>query len=194
MVMAKIDRLIAQTYALAEQFPIMPVEEIRLSVAFAKLPKPKQVVLRLLTELFDHDNMHVRRVAINACRRIRLFEIPGLREAIIRKLRDPNHWVQYDAVWTVQDAGYDGPDVRKCLRALAAGVKLPKDEERLKTGPSNAELAARVRARVALDTLLAARPAQRRVHAACRTTEYGPSLRPARSSSAALGGANRIRR
>jgi len=31
---AKIDRLIAQTFALAEQFPVMPIEEIRLSVAF----------------------------------------------------------------------------------------------------------------------------------------------------------------
>jgi hypothetical protein len=154
MAKAKIDRLIGKTYALADQFPIMPIEEIRLSVAFAELPNPQQVVRRLLADLVDHDDMHVRRVGINACRRIGLFQIPGLRDAIVRRLSDPAHWVQYDAVWTVQAAGYDGPDVRRLLGRLAAGVHLPEDEERLKAGPSNAELAARVRARVALDKLL----------------------------------------
>lgn len=160
MAKTTIDRLIAQTYALAGQFPVMPIEEIRLSVAFAELPNPEQVVPRLLTELVDHDDMHVRRVGIHACRRIGLFQASGLREAIMRRLSDSNHWVQYDAVWTVQDAGYDGPDVREFLGRLASGVQLPEDEQRLKENPSNAQLAAKVRARVALDSLLAANAQQ----------------------------------
>jgi hypothetical protein len=96
---SKLDRLISRTYALAKKFPVMPVEEIRLSVALAELPNPEQVVPRLLTDLVDHVDMHARRVGIHACRRIRLFQFPGLREAIVRRLSDSNGWVRYDAVW-----------------------------------------------------------------------------------------------
>lgn len=150
----KIDGLIAQTFSLAEQSVVMPIEEVRLSVFFAQLPNPEQVVPRLIAEVIDHENMHIRRVGIHACRRIGLFQAPGLRDAIIRRLADENAWVRYDAVWTVQDAGYDGPDVRQILGELAAGVRLPEDEERLRDNPSDADLAARVRARAALDSLL----------------------------------------
>jgi hypothetical protein len=151
----KLDRLIAQTFALAEQFPVMPIEEIRLSVALAELPNPEQVVPRLLAELVDHEDMHVRRVGIHACRRIGRFQLPGVREAVLRRLADENAWVRYDAAWTAHEAGYDGPDVRQLLSALASGVRLPEDEERLRANPSDSELAARVRARQALDALLA---------------------------------------
>ncbi len=152
---SRIDRLIAKTLALAGQFPVMPVEEVRLSVAFAELPEPEQVVPRLLAELIDHDDMHPRRVGIHACRRIGLFQFPGLRDAIIRRLADDNAWVRYDAVWTVKDARYDGPDVRRLLGGLASGVHLSEDEERLRANPSNSELAARVLAWSTLDSLQA---------------------------------------
>jgi hypothetical protein len=154
-VKTKLDRLIAQTFALAEQFPVMPIEEIRLSVALAELPNPDQVVPRLLAELVDHEDMHVRRVGIHACRRIGRFQLPGVREAVLRRLADENAWVRYDAAWTAHDAGYDGPDVREALGSLASGVRLPKDEERLRDNPSDSDLAARVRAQQALDALLA---------------------------------------
>lgn len=151
----KLDRLIAKTFALAEQNLFMPIEEIRLSVALAELPDPEQIVPRVLAELVDHEDMHVRRVGVHACRRIGRFQLPGVREAVLRRLADENAWVRYDAAWTAHDAGYDGPDVRELLDGLAAGIRLPEDEERLRSNPSNADLAARVRARQALDALLA---------------------------------------
>src|SRR5262245_41699585 len=77
-----LDWLIAATVALADQFPVMPIEEIQLSVALAELPNPEQVVPRLLAELVDHEDMRVRRVGIHACRRIGRFQLPGVREAI----------------------------------------------------------------------------------------------------------------
>ena len=57
---------------------IMPIEEIQLAVAFAELPDRLQVVDRLMRELFNNENMHVRRIAVNACRRSQAFEVVGL--------------------------------------------------------------------------------------------------------------------
>src|SRR4029453_7758970 len=98
---------------------------------------------------------HVRRVGIHACRRIGLFQLPGLREAILRRLADENAWGRDGAAGAAHEAGYDGPDVRELLGGLASGVHLAEDEERLRANPSDSDLAARVRARQALDALLA---------------------------------------
>jgi hypothetical protein len=156
MAKAKIDQLFAEVYALADQHGIMPIDMARLSGAFAKLPQREKVVARLLAELVTHDNSSLRRIGIHACRKIGRFQTTGLRDALLCKLSDPNPWVRYDAAWAVKDAGYDGKDVRDALAGLAADVKLPEDEQRLNANPSNGELAARVRARAALDSLLAA--------------------------------------
>jgi hypothetical protein len=156
MAKAKIDRVFAEVYAVADQYPVMPIDVARLSGALAKCPKPEKVVARLLAELVDHENPSLRRIGIHACRKTGFFQAPGLREALLGKLSDPNPWVRYDAAWAIKDGAYDGKDVRESLAVLATDVKLPEDEERLKVNPSNAELAAKVRARAALDSLLTA--------------------------------------
>jgi hypothetical protein len=155
MAKSRIDLLFIQVYALADRTGIMPIDMARQSGAFAVLPQKEKVVARLLAELVDNDNASLRRIGIHACRKIGHFQVRGLRDALLAKLADPNPWVRYDAAWAVKDAGYDWKDVRDALAVLAADAKLPEDEQRLKENASNAQLAAKVMARVALDVLLA---------------------------------------
>jgi HEAT repeats len=159
MAKSKRDRLFEQVLALADR-PVAPFDVARLSHAFAELPDPAKAVPRLIAELFDHRNADLRRIGIHACRRIGRFQSPGLRDALLHKFSDPDPWVRYDAAWAVKDAGYDGKDVRDALLVLAAGAKLPEDEQRLRENPSDARLAGQVQARQALDALLAAAPGQ----------------------------------
>lgn len=150
----RFNRLAAKSVKLGNSFPIMPIDEIRLSVAFAKLPDQEEVVSRLIRELFSHENMHVRRIAINACRRSGAFGVSGLKEALAEKLSDPEAWVRYDAAWAIEDAQFDSPEIRKKLTMLAANIKLPEDELSKEKNPSNADLQARVQARKTLDTII----------------------------------------
>jgi hypothetical protein len=133
---------------------IMPIEIARLSVAFSELPRRREVVTKLMSALFDHDSSDLRRIAIHACRRAKVFDVPGLQKALIEKLSDEDPWIRYDAAWTIGEAGYDGTEVRKALTKLAGKTKLPRDEIARDKNPSNAELSARVQARKALDALL----------------------------------------
>lgn len=142
--------LIRQTLAHADG--ILPIQMARLATEFAKAPRPERVVTAILRELFDHTSFHVRRVAVTACRHIREFQVPGLREALVKKLADPEWWVRYDAAWTIRDAGYDEADVRKALSRLAKGITLADAEAELQKS-SNPELHARVQARKTLDAL-----------------------------------------
>src|SRR5262249_32553892 len=144
-----------EVHSVAHHYPVAPIKQARLSRLLAELPNPRKVVQRVLAELADHDNPSMRRIGVHACRRIGVFQAPGVRAALLRKLSGPDAWVRYDAAWAVKDAGYDGKEVRDSLARLAGDVKLPEDEQRLATRPSDADLAARVRARVALDSLLA---------------------------------------
>lgn len=146
--------LVARSIELGNSFPVMPVDEIRLSVEFAELPEQTEVVARLIRDLFHHENMHVRRIAVNACRRSRRFDVPGLEAALTEKLADHEPWVRYDAAWAIKDAQYDNPRIRELLLKNAASVRLPEDEERLKGNRGNAELQAQVQARKTLDALL----------------------------------------
>lgn len=107
----------------------------------------------VLAELVEHANPSGRRIGIHACPRAKQFQAAGLREALLRRLADPDPWVRYDAAWTVREAGYDGLDIREALGVLAAGVTLSDDLQRLKADSHNAVLAARVRAKEALDAL-----------------------------------------
>jgi hypothetical protein len=127
----------------------------RLATEFAKIPDPTAVVTEILQKLMDHESSDVRRVAVGACGRIQAFDVPGLREALIKKLADPTAWVRFDAVYVIRDAEYDGSDVQKALTKLAKGVKLPEDEVTADKETSNAELRAKVEARKTLDALLA---------------------------------------
>jgi hypothetical protein len=145
-------RLVQQTLERANG--ILPIQLAQLAAAFSELPNPRDVVANLLSRLFDHDSFHVRRVAVQACRRAKVFDVPGLRAALIEKLVDPSGWVRYDAAWAIREAGYDGADVRSALAKLADGITLPEEESNSKNA-SDAEWRARVEARKALDRLLA---------------------------------------
>jgi len=144
----------AKALEYAEHTPVAALHLAKLAIALAELPHKDRVVQRVLTELVEHPNPSGRRIGIHACRRAKRFQAVGLREALVRRLADENPWVRYDAAWTVHEAGYDGSDVREALGSLAAKVSLPRDKKRL-ANRSNPELAARVRAREALDALLA---------------------------------------
>ena len=153
MAKSKTERVFAEVFAVAELHPVQGIDMARLALALAGLPRQEQVVGRVLAELVEHTNPSRRRIGIHACRRAKRFQAAGLRDALVRRLADPDPWVRYDAAWTIHEAGYDGPDVRAALDELAAGVSLSRDRKRLTANPSNAELAGRVRAREALDAL-----------------------------------------
>jgi len=131
----------------------MPIDEIRLSVEFTELPNQPKVINRLISELFDYDNMHVRRIAVNACRRSEHFDEPGLREALLQRLSDGEGWVRYDAAWAIGDAGYDDVEIRSGLKVAAGNTNLPEDAELLSENPSDADLSARVRAQEVLNKI-----------------------------------------
>lgn len=151
---SKFDDLVRQSIQLGESFPIMPVDEIRLAVAFAELPNIDQVVERLVTELYDHPNMHVRRIAVNACRRAQAFTVPSLKAALTDKLSDSEAWVVYDAAWAIHSAGYDSPEIRHLLSNIA-GVKPLAELQALVAGElGNAHWQAQARARVTLNALI----------------------------------------
>ena len=155
MAKSKEDQLFARVFAVADLHLVQGIDLARLSTALSELSGRDRVVARALAELVGHANPSRRRLGIHACRKIRRFEAPGLREALLGRLADEDPWVRYDAAWAVHEAGYDGKDVRDALGVLAQGVDLPDDRRRLAANPSNADLAARVRARDALDALLA---------------------------------------
>ena len=150
---SEFDRLVQAAIELGNRPAIMPIEEIQLAHALSTLPDIEQVVGRLHRELFDHQNMHVRRIAVNACRHAKVFDCNGLKEAVTRKLEDSEAWVRYDAVWLIQAAGYDSSDIRRLLGAAAAECAAD-DEAILKTNRGNAEIQARLKARAALDGLV----------------------------------------
>lgn len=152
---AAFDDLFRRAVELGESFPIMPIDEIRLGVAFAELPDKEYVVKRLVEELFDHPDLHVRRIAIQACRRAEAFDVAGLEEALARKLEDPAGWVRYDAAWTIHDAGYDSPRIRQRLGEIAGDAPLAELKERVSNDRGDSGLAAQARARETLDTLVA---------------------------------------
>ena len=147
---SEFDRLAQAAIELGNQPVVMPIDEIQLAHAFTTLPDSELVVGRLLRELFDHENMHVRRIAVNAARRCKAFETEGLQEALARKLEDSEPWVQYDAAWAIQDAGYDSAEIRQLLGFEAAKCT-PADDFLLEKNKGNAELQARVKARKVLE-------------------------------------------
>lgn len=109
---------------------------------------------RLIAELFDHPNLHVRRIAVNACRRSKAFEVPTLQDALTRKLEDHSAWVRYDAAWAIDSAAYDSPRIRQLLGEIAGIAPLSDLKEQVRNNLGNAELQARARARETLDALV----------------------------------------
>src|SRR5688572_14036933 len=110
MAKSRLDSLFLKVKAVADHYPVAPILMARFAAEFGELPRPGAAIPRLLRELVNHPNPSMRRIGIHACRRIARFDAPGLREALLGRLTDPDPWVRYDAAWAIGDAGYDGPD------------------------------------------------------------------------------------
>jgi hypothetical protein len=151
------DKLASEAAELGERTIIMPIDEIRLSAALAALPDQDKVVTRLISELFNHHNMHVRRIGVNAARRSKAFHTWGLKEALTARLSDPEAWVQYDAAWAIAEAGFDSPEIRERLAGIAGNVTIPEGEARVRADLGNSKLQAQLRAKKTLDSILTAR-------------------------------------
>jgi len=151
------DQLAAEAAKLGDRTIIMPIEEIRLAAAFAALPDQDRVVSRLISELFTHRNMHVRRIAVNAARRSKAFHTSGLKGALTARLSDAEEWVQYDAAWAIAEAGFDSSEIRERLDRIAGDVTAVEGETRVRAAAGNSKLQAQLRARKTLDSILAMR-------------------------------------
>ena len=68
---------------------------------------------------------------------------------------DSEAWVRYDAAWAIHDAKYDSPKIRDLLSHNAGTMDLLEGESLLKINPSNSELQSQIRARRALNAILA---------------------------------------
>jgi hypothetical protein len=147
--------LVFKLSRLSRQERIGPVEEIALAGQLAEQLDKPEMVERLVADLFDHENAHVRRIALNAVRRAQGYRHADIAHALLRKLADAEPWVRHDAAWILREAGLDSPHIRAALRQLAGPVMLPYDLNRARANPADGLLNAQVRARQALDVLLA---------------------------------------
>ena len=129
---------------------VMPIDEIRLGNAFSELPEPEVVAQELISTLFQHHNFHVRRVAVQAWRRIAVPNVRGLREALLQALEDPESWVRYDAAWAIREIGYRDEETLNFLSVVADGAIYPDDEAELEVDLSNSENRARLEAAQAI--------------------------------------------
>ncbi|SDO79524.1 hypothetical protein SAMN04488595_102260 [Ralstonia sp. 25mfcol4.1] len=148
MLMFKLNRL-------ASKNKLNGVEEISLAGQFAELIESQEEADQVITDLFEHENAHVRRIGLAAIRRSRRYGGRLLQAALLRRMIDVEGWIRHDAVWIVQEADMDGAEVRASLRRIAANVKLPQDAVRAKQNPADGMLHAAVRARQYLDVLIA---------------------------------------
>ncbi len=148
MLMFKLNRL-------AGKDKLNSVEEISLAGQFTELIESQQDADRVITDLFDHDNAHVRRIGLSAIRRSRRYGPRLLLPALLRRMADTEGWLRHDAVWILQEASMDGAELRAALRRVAGNVRLPQDAVRAKANPGDAHLHASVRARQYLDVLIA---------------------------------------
>ncbi len=157
----------AQVFALAENDNLADYQVANTARKLTDLPNRERVVVRSLKDLVEHEKPSRRRIGVTVCRVIGRFDVPGLREALLRRLADTNPWVRRDAVTAVGDAGYDGPEVRALLETLVGDRKsLDKASSELwmksdvygfisvGCNESNVGLWIRVLARQALDSLI----------------------------------------
>jgi len=126
-----------EAYEVLDADFVMPLDEIRLGSAFSELSEPEKVAEMLLTTLFAHSNFHVRRVAIQAWRRIGITNVKGLREALLQALNDSQGWIVYDAAWAIAELGYDDVQILDSLKRVAGDVVYPDDEAELEADLSN---------------------------------------------------------
>ena len=148
--MQKFNELVNEAIDILDADFVMPIDEIRLGNEFSELPEPKKVAQKLILTLFQHHNFHVRRVAVQAWRRIALSNVYGLREALLQALKDPADWVKYDAAWAIREIGYRDKEILNALAFVADGAIYPTDEAKLKDELSNSKNHAMIEAAQAI--------------------------------------------
>jgi HEAT repeat protein len=115
-----IDRLLRKAEALGVATGIvMPIDEIQLGFRLSE--QPRRTAIPKLLVLAGHDNMHARRVALTALRRMEAWDDEQVLEAFVHGLGDPEGWVRYDAAWALGDSGTSD------RRALVGLTKLAKN-------------------------------------------------------------------
>lgn len=139
------------------------VEEVSLAGQLAEMLDTQESAERVVSDLFDHANPQVRRIALSAIRRSRRFAAPSLAAALVRRMADAEPQLRHDAVWIVQESKMDGAELRAALRRLAGKVQMPWAAERARANPSDLTLQAQVRARQTLDKLLEKSAAERNI-------------------------------
>ncbi|RZT42887.1 hypothetical protein [Cupriavidus agavae] len=148
MLMFKLNRL-------ANKNKLNAVDEVSLAGQFTELIESQEDADRVIEDLFDHENPHVRRIGLSAIRRTRRHGGRLLPAALLKRMADAEGWIRHDAIWIVQEASMDGAELRAALRRVAGNVKLPQDAVRAKQNPADGHLNAAVRARQYLDVLIA---------------------------------------
>ena len=123
---AKIARLCADAQALgAITGVVMPIDEIQLGAKLSE--QPRRAVIPSLLALSEHDNMHARRVAFGALRRMEAWNHPRVFEVFLRGLSDPEGWVRYDAAWALGDSRTTDGRALAALETLARGARPDPD-------------------------------------------------------------------
>ena len=144
--MQKFNELASEAIDILDADFVMPIDEIRLGNEFSELPEPEKVAEKLISTLFKHHNFHVRRVAVQAWRRIAIPNAKGIREALLQALEDPEEWIKYDAAWAICEIGYRDKEILNALAVVADGAIYPDDEEKLEEELSNGKNCARLKA------------------------------------------------
>ncbi len=138
----------AEAYS-AQQFK-MPIDLFDLSWEFAELPHQELVVPKLISNMFKHKSVDVRRIALHACLRSQAYDVAGLKEAVAESLKDPHPWVRYDAAWVVKESKYSSPEIIENLNAIISKMLKEEADRRQKISASDAEASAVQRAYDAL--------------------------------------------
>lgn len=123
---AKIARLCADARALGMiTGVVMPIDEIQLGVKLSE--QPRRAVIPSLLALSQDANMHARRVAFGALRRMKAWDDPRVFDVFLRGMSDPKGWVRYDAAWALGDSRTTDPRAIAALEALARGARPDPD-------------------------------------------------------------------
>ena len=152
----RVNQLTQRAMALGYQTTVMPIQGIRLAAQLAEQAgegdskRQESVILPCLLLLL-HESFHVRRVAVNAIRRIGRFDTDGVLGHLIDALDDDHPWVQYDAAWALETSGTQRPAAIEGLERLASGESQQHLEEDERDG--QAATSARERAAQALESL-----------------------------------------
>ncbi|MBX3628126.1 MAG: hypothetical protein KF892_24160 [Rhizobacter sp.] len=149
----RFNRLFSKSVALGNQQIVMPIDLFDLAQKFSDLPGQEEVVAKLISTMFSHESMQVRRIALHACLRSKRYAVTGLQEAIAARLGDSSFWVRYDAAWLVEDSKITSPEIVTGLRKMASSMSKDEAESRQLANPSDYEASAAKQAYKALTAI-----------------------------------------